>query len=661
MTKTYLKYKTRVTFLAGFILVSWVGLCFRLFQIQVLHGNQYQKKVVQQSQRKQNIPANRGNIFDRNNKPLTRNIIHYTLTVNPKKVSDKIALANAISERTGQPTEKYIKKINSKSNFEYLERNLQRETLGLLTDNSFLGLNIERKYKRYYPHDNIAAQIIGYTNIDDKGISGIEKDYNSFLMGIPGWVYKTKGLSGKIQHKSGMPFEEPINGNNIQLTIDLEYQSILEGELLRRQKETNAISATGIIMDPQSGEILAISSVPGFNNNYFAESKPELHRIRAITDQFEPGSTFKVVSAVAAIQNNDITLDEEFNCENGKYQYYTIPITDHEEYGMLTLPQIIHKSSNVGIVKMVELLGAKKLYNMCREFGFGSKTGITIKGEVAGKLHPHKNWSSVSLGQIAMGHEVGVTAIQIATAYCAIANGGYLVKPRLVKQIMNYENEIIYSEESTVLRKIANKETMTEVRKMLRGVIREGTGENADIVGWKVAGKTGTAQKWKNGKYSNTQFISNFVGFFPFDDPQLLAFILLDEPMQPYHWGSEGAAIAFNRIIKRIISMDSSIEPPVNINQLSEKPITNQISQKRREKLEGFNVITKENHYLTQRSVLNKSIVPEIRGFSMRKAMFTLKDSNLNFKLNGSGQVIWQSPKPGSLVDNGTICIVGLK
>jgi len=226
---------------------------------------------------------------------------------------------------------------------------------------------------------------------------------------------------------------------------------------------------------------------------------------------------------------------------------------------------------------------------------------------------------------------------------------------------MNYENEIIYSEESTVLRKIANKETMTEVRKMLRGVIREGTGENADIVGWKVAGKTGTAQKWKNGKYSNTQFISNFVGFFPFDDPQLLAFILLDEPMQPYHWGSEGAAIAFNRIIKRIISMDSSIEPPVNINQLSEKPITNQISQKRREKLEGFNVITKENHYLTQRSVLNKSIVPEIRGFSMRKAMFTLKDSNLNFKLNGSGQVIWQSPKPGSLVDNGTICIVGLK
>ncbi|MGY8782573.1 MAG: penicillin-binding protein [Fidelibacterota bacterium] len=654
MTKTYLKYKTRITVLAGFILVSWAGLCFRLFQVQILNGSQYQIKVVQQSQRRQDIPAVRGNIFDRNNKPLTRNIIHYTLTVNPKKVTDKIALASAVSERTGELKQKYLKKINSKSNFEYLERNLQRETLGLLTNHSFTGLNVERNYRRHYPHNQVAAQILGYTNFDDEGISGIEKDFNTFLKGEPGWVFKTKGLSGKVQHKSGMPFEKPINGKNIQLTLDLEYQSILEAELLKRKEETKALSATGIIMNPQTGEIIAMASVPGFDNNHFGDSEPSLHRIRAITDQFEPGSTFKVVSAITAIKNKDISLSEEFDCENGKYQYYTIPITDHEKYGMLTLPQIIHKSSNIGIVKMAERIGSKKLYTMCRNLGFGSKTGISLKGEVTGTLSQYENWSAVSLGQIAMGHEVGVTALQIATAYCAIANGGYLVKPRLIRQIIDHKNKIVYSEESTVLRKIANEETMMEVRSMLRGVVTEGTGEKADINGWGIAGKTGTAQKWKNGKYSNEQFISNFVGFFPYDDPKLLAFIMLDEPLQPYHWGAEGAAVVFNRLMKRIINMDSSIQPPNftkskdanTIPTLAEGTI-NEYFKEAKEDLEFI--------------LDNKSRVPEIRGLSMRKAMVVLTESDLKFKLEGSGKVAWQSPKPGDIVNKGTTCIVGFK
>ena len=308
MTKTYLKYRTRITVLAGFILVSWLGLCARLFQLQVLNGERYQTVVVQQSQKKQHIPANRGNIFDRDNHPLTRNIIHYTLSVNPTRVRDKTGLATAISKRTGEPKEKYLKKLNSNSKFEYLERNLQRETLGTLITTAFEGFNIERKYRRYYPHNHVAAQMLGYTNFDDDGISGIEKDFNNYLKGTPGWVYKTKGWSGKVQHKSGMPFQEPVDGSNIQLTLDLEYQSILEEELLKRQIETKAVSATGLIMDPQTGEVLAMASTPGFDNNKFSSSKADLHRIRSITDQFEPGATFKVVSAVSAIYDKKISL-----------------------------------------------------------------------------------------------------------------------------------------------------------------------------------------------------------------------------------------------------------------------------------------------------------------------------------------------------------------
>ena len=658
MTKTYMKYRSRVVFLSGFIILSWAGLCLRLFQVQVLNGEHYQKEVLKQSHKKQNLPANRGNIYDRDNRPLTRNIIHYTLSVNPSKVINKKEIAEELSKQTGKPKEKYLEKLNSKSKFEYLERNLQRNELGLLETKVFPGLNIERKYRRYYPHENIGAQVLGYTNLDDEGISGIEKDYNNYLKGIPGWVYKTKGWSGKIQHKSGMPFQKSINGSNIQLTIDLEYQSILEEELKKRQDETSSSSATGIIMDPETGEILAMATTPGFDNNHFGSTRPEFHRIKSITDQFEPGSTFKVVSTVSALYDGLISLNDEFNCENGSFEYHTKKITDHESYSMLTASQIIHHSSNIGIIKIMDQVGQKRLFSMSRDFGFGSKTGINLNGEVSGKLNHFNDWSAVSLGMIAMGHEVGVTAIQLASAYCALANGGYLLKPRIVHQIMDESENIIYSEEPVVLRKIADESTIESVREMLRGVVVKGTGKNADIPGWKVAGKTGTAQKWKNGKYSNNDFISNFIGFFPADNPQLLALIMLDEPSKPFHWGNEGAAVAFKRIMGRIINMDDTISPPLNDHVAFEPKRVMAASEKDnveliKEKL-PLNLSTFSRNS-------NKTKVPEVRGLSMRKTMTTLNEFGLKYKINGSGKVYWQSPEPGQVVTKGTVCIVGLK
>ena len=663
MTKTYLKYRTRITFLAGIILLAWAGLCIRLFQVQVLNGEQYQLAVIKQSQKKQNLPANRGNIFDREDRPFTRNIIHYTLSVNPGKVTDKIGLATAISDRTGHPSEKYLKKLNSKSKFEYLERNLQRETLGALEITAFDGLNISRKYRRYYHHNHVGAQVLGFTNIDDKGISGIEKDFNTYLTGSPGWVYKTKGWSGKVQHKSGMPFQSPVDGCNVQLTIDLEYQSILEEELTIRQTETNAISATGIIMNPQTGEILAMASTPGFDNNKFSKSLPSQHRIRAITDQFEPGSTFKIVPAVSALANNKIGLTEEFNCENGEFDYFNIKIKDHDDYGMLTLPQIMHYSSNIGVIKFMERIGPKSLYTFSRSFGFGAPTGISLAGETVGKLSPVKNWSAVSMGQISRGYEVGVTAIQMATAYSAIANGGYLVSPRLVRQIMDHNQDVIYSEETSIIRKIATEKTMGNIREILRGVVSNGTGHKAEISGWDIAGKTGTAQKWKNGKYSNEQFISNFVGFFPYKDPQLLAFIMLDEPEKPYHWGSEGAAVAFKRIMKRIINMDDKIVPPIR-GQNNFEYVSNSVKDDvivGRNNPVAFTTSTLPQGLITVAKFTNKVEMPEVRGFSMRKVMTSIREADLKLKIQGSGIVFWQSPKPGTVVNKGTTCIVGLK
>ena len=663
MTKTYLKYRTRITILVGSIIIAWGGLCLRLFQVQVLNGHNYQETVIKQSQTYKTIASNRGNIYDRNERPLTRNLIHYTISANPKKVLNKKKLAEALSNYTGKPEEKYLSKLNTKENFKYLERNMKKDPIKVLGEVGFEGLKIQRDYRRYYPHNKIAAQILGYTDFDEVGISGLEKDFNKYLTGQSGWIYKTKGWSGKVQRKSGMPYKKPINGCDIQLTIDLDYQSILEDELSRRQAETNSISATGLIINPQTGEVLAIASTPGFNNNNFTKSDPKFHRIRSITDQFEPGSTFKSFSATSALINQKVKLNDEFNCENGEYIYYNVPIRDHEKKGMLTLHQIIQNSSNVGIVKVAEKIGARALYKTSRSFGFGSKTGISLKGESSGKLSPIKDWSAVSLGQIAMGHGVGVTALQIAMAYSAIANGGYLIKPRLIKQVLNHKNEVVYSEEPSIIRKISNDKDLVEIRKMLRSVVLNGTGHNAEINGWDIAGKTGTAQKFKDGEYSDNQFISNFVGFFPSENPRLLAFIMLDEPETPYHWGAEGAAVAFNRIVKRIIRMDDTISPPINRSEnFNEEPQVFEDIILSKIDIEAHNKAEKIPLLLSKGELsLDKVKIPELRGYSMRKAISKLKSSKLKIKINGSGTVYWQSPKPGDLVFQGSTCTLGLK
>ncbi|MBT6866553.1 MAG: PASTA domain-containing protein, partial [Candidatus Marinimicrobia bacterium] len=259
--------------------------------------------------------------------------------------------------------------------------------------------------------------------------------------------------------------------------------------------------------------------------------------------------------------------------------------------------------------------------------------------------------------------EVGVTAIQMATAYSAIANGGYLVSPRLVRQIMDHNQDVIYSEETSIIRKIATEKTMGNIREILRGVVSNGTGHKAEISGWDIAGKTGTAQKWKNGKYSNEQFISNFVGFFPYKDPQLLAFIMLDEPEKPYHWGSEGAAVAFKRIMKRIINMDDKIVPPIR-GQNNFEYVSNSVKDDvivGRNNPVAFTTSTLPQGLITVAKFTNKVEMPEVRGFSMRKVMTSIREADLKLKIQGSGIVFWQSPKPGTVVNKGTTCIVGLK
>ena len=411
------------------MIMGWAMLSARLFQIMVIDSEQYKQQGITQAQKNEKLLAVRGNIYDRNNVPLTQNIIHYSLGAQTFKIKDRAEFAAKIANSTGRDIEYYLKKIDTKKSFVVIEHKLRQNKVKPLLEQIIPGLVVERKSRRYYPQENIASQTVGFTDVDDKGLTGIEKEFNSYLEGKAGWVVKQVDGKGRSQLKTSFPIKPPIDGSNIQLTIDLEYQSILHEELNRRINETNAKGAIGIIINPQNGSILAMSSMPDFNPNQHGLSPIENQKNRVLTDQFEPGSTYKVVTATAAVATNAVSLYEEFNCKEGKINVAGKIISDHEIFGLLTFPQIIAHSSNVGMIKIAQKLGQEPLYTFSRDFGFGSPTGIQFPGESKGKLRQTKNWSEMSLAEVSIGYEVGVTALQLASAYAAIANGGYLIKP----------------------------------------------------------------------------------------------------------------------------------------------------------------------------------------------------------------------------------------
>ena len=663
MTKIFIKFRKRINILSFVVLLVWTGICCRLTYVQVIHGKEYRTQGLRQGQSRESLAALRGDIYDRNGVMLTQNIIHYTIAAFPKLVTNKNTIAAALSECTGRDQVYYLDKLRSKNHFVYLERNLPKESCASFLTEDFDGITIERKARRFYPNRHIVGQVVGFTDVDDKGLTGIERQFDKYINGEPGWIIKQIDGLGGSNVKINYPMRAPIDGSHIQLTLDLEYQTILKEELQQRLEETSALNATGIILNPQTGAIIAMASVPDFDPNQPNHYATDFQKIRAITDQFEPGSTFKVVSATAALDLETVTPNDEFDCESGSFKYENITIEDHEKYEILTVSQIIEHSSNIGIIKVSETLSNEQLYKYARRFGFGSLTTINLDGEVPGTLRNPREWSRISRAEISMGQEVGITALQLAIAYSAIANGGFLLKPRLVEQIVNPDQKIIYSEKPVVIRKVADRQVMNDIKKMLVKVVQSGTGIQAGIPGWDVAGKTGTAQKFIDGRYSQRKFISNFVGFFPASDPQLLSVILLDEPKMPYHWGAIGAAPIFNRIMKRIINLDDSIQlPSPQFDEKLNDPIfvdNEQVTNS--EQIQDHEVYLsavasmgfQENHDIIR--------VPEVRGMSLRKAITILKQAGLNVKFQGSGRVVWQSPGPGKSVNKNSQCIIGLQ
>ena len=655
MTKSFLKFRSRITIVTCFVILAWCSLSVRLFQIQILNNQLINKDGKTQGKQKEILPASRGNIFDRKNVPLTRNISHTTLVATPDQIVHKSEVSRLLSSCTSLPSSHYFNKLSNSNSYTFLARNILESQCKEISRLEELGVIVKRNYFRHYPFRMTGGQIIGFTDPDNQGLTGIEKQFNTTLTGTDGWIIKKESGTGQKKRDSSYPYKYPRDGAHLQLTIDIEYQNILEDELLKQVNHTNAQSGTGLLMNPETGEILAIASVPGFDPNHPGNSPIENQKIKAITDQFEPGSTFKIVSATVALDNQIVQLKDEFFCENGSFYYNEVKIRDHEKYGLLTFSQVLEQSSNVGIIKITELLDIRSFYQYIKRFGFGLKTNISLPGEAKGLIRETENWSKISPGILSMGQEISVTALQLAMAYSAVANGGFLLKPTIVKQVMDHNRKIDVSHGSNVLRRIASKKTMQSIRHILKKTVDSGTASPAQIPGWDIAGKTGTAQKFINGAYSDTKFISNFVGFFPVSNPQLLCVILIDEPRSGYHWGAIGAAPVFKKVIQRIINMDDSFQnfEIKKTKQLKDIWVNHNQSQS--------GIVDNPSMLAHTVQVNNEECtVPDVRRMSLRGAVRKLKEHGFSYSIQGSGIVRWQSPKPDKTITCGTLCVIGL-
>ena len=531
----------------GFFVVA-----MRLADIMILNHDRLYAKARMQQLKGEDVRVRRGVIFDRQGRELAVNLDLESLYCDPAEVNAPQKSALELSAATGRPSGVMLAKLSSGGHFVWLERKLEPDTVRRIKDAKISGIGFVPDAKRVYPKGSVASQVLGFVNVDNKGIDGVELKYDKYLSTGGGKVLLTRDASGKTLSQ-GVNMESV--GNNLVLTIDEWMQYTAEDELDRVMSESRARAATVIVMDPSTGEILAMANRPSFNPNSPAESKTSERRDRAITDCYEPGSTFKIVIGTAALEEGIVSPGSKFDCSRGLIEIGKRIVHDDHRHGVLTFEEVIQKSSNVGSIMIGMKLGKDRIYKYAKALGFGEKTGIDLPGEVSGLIRPPERWSGVSIGSVPIGQEVAVTPLQVLRAYCAVANGGLLVTPHVVSRIVSPDGHDLWTADYRPERVLSRK-TAETFRDILKTVTEEGgTAKGAAVDGNNVAGKTGTAQMVDPAtkRYSRDKYVSSFVGFVPADNPKIAMIVVVYEP-KGQHYGGLVAAPVFKRIAEKALS-----------------------------------------------------------------------------------------------------------
>lgn len=624
---------------------------FRAYQLQIIDRDQLFDQYTRQYSKYITLPPKRGTIYDREKRELAVSLDVDSLYARPGQIKDAREIAHKLSPILKVSYRYVLDKITSDRPFVWLMRKISPAQAQEIEKLGIEGIGFIEESRRFYPNKELASNCLGFTGIDPKGLEGLELAYDSYLNGKPGSILVARDAKGRNIYSPLIRQVEATKGYNLQLTIDQTIQHVVEKALDEGMRKSRAQAGTAIVMAPHTGEILALAVRPTYNPNAFWDYEPNRRRNRAVTDIFEPGSTFKIFLASSALEEKTTQPQDIYYCENGAYRFGGETIHDVHEYGWLTMSDIIKFSSNIGACKIAQTLGDEKFYSYIRKFGFGNRTGIDLPGESSGKLSPPSEWARIDLGTIAFGQGLAISPIQLITALSAIANQGVMMKPHMVKTVFNDQGDIIKEIPPKSMGRVVSAETARQVSAILKTVVEEGgTGTQAFIEGYPVAGKTGTAQKVDSAtrRYSSHKMVSSFIGFFPADKPQVAMLIIIDEP-QGITYGGVVAAPIFREIAHTIIAYLNI--PPAGGSLTLVKNPTPPVPARKKAFINPVSY-----HEGPFSNTLMQDATPNFSGLSMRDALMLADECDMTLEISGSGRATAQSPLPGEPIASGRKC-----
>lgn len=532
------------------LLLGLGGIAVKLFTIQIQHGRRFTEQAARQYKRLVPLVSRRGTIFDRAGRELAVSLRVSSVFAQPAAIANPRETARTLAPILHQPARELQARLSTDKPFVWLQRQLEPHQAEAIGDLGLKGIGLVPESRRYYPRQDLASHVLGSVGLDDRGLEGVEHLYDELLGGKPQFVVAQQDALGRLVFRQEEP-EPKIPIFDVFLTIDEVLQYIAERELARAVERCGAKAGTALILDPATGEILALANQPTFDPNHYKAASSAAKRNRAATDYLEPGSIFKVILAAGAIEEGVVSPTDLLYGENGSIEVSGTTIRDHGRYGWLTVRQVLAQSSNVGAIKLGQKLGKSLYYHYMSAFGFGNLTGVDLPGETPGLIRRPKGWSALSLPVLSLGQEVSVTAVQFAAAFAAVANGGSLMRPHVVRSLRTQDGTVVRNVEPAVVRRVISESTARTLLEMLTSVVEEGTGKDAAVPGYRVSGKTGTAQKVDpaTGRYSHRKVVASFVGAIPADAPRLVILVMIDEP-ETLRWGGSIAAPTFREIAR---------------------------------------------------------------------------------------------------------------
>ncbi|OLE53941.1 MAG: hypothetical protein AUG51_10810 [Acidobacteria bacterium 13_1_20CM_3_53_8] len=667
--------RTRALTIASLLILWMLAIGVRLVYLQTVGHDWLTARARAQQEGAVEISALRGVVLDRAERELARSVDVESFFIVPGEIQDVDDTASRMAPLIGVNSSALAAKIrdaqSANRKFLWVARKLDHEQAERINALNLQGVYSRKEPKRYYPNGALAAHVLGFVGLDEVGLGGIEQSFNERISGEAGhFFFETDA------HRHAYTSTEVGGhpGQTVVLTIDQVVQYRTEQALLDAVERAHAKSGTAIVLDPHTGEILALANAPTFDPNDARSVEPQVRANQALQNVYEPGSTFKIVAYSAAFEEGLAKPTDRIDCQMGSIIVAGRLVHDHHPFGTLTLIDALAKSSNVAAIKLGLRVGDERMYDYIKRFGFGSRTGVELPGETAGLVRPVQRWQPSSMGSIAIGQEIGVTPLQVASAFGTIANDGIRVAPHLVREIRAPEGSALYTAQPEQHR-VVSAETARTLRGMLEGVTLNGTAKLAQLNGYTAAGKTGTAQKIdpRTHTYSSTKYVGSFVGFAPVENPAVVIIVVIDEPVGSYH-GGDVAAPVFREIAEQIlpelsVSPDTEIRQPAGSNLIAQSPRAAEESNRLREELEREREIQQAtlpqaadaNHGSSLSEVVyapatrNAVLMPDVRGRSVRDVARICAELGLQLETEGEGRAQRQQPSPGTEIEVGQV------